>query len=197
MATSFLGTFVSEIRRQGVAKPNRYSVQILAPDCFRDPLPNPNLVPVKGRKVGLWSENAVLPTLNLNIATHRIYGPNYYYPLGVDYGGESITLTFIMDREMKNKKFFDQWMSYIVNTNSYNVRYKKGRSGYTTRIEILQQDEKDKTTYAIQLEDAFPRNIGIMNLDYGSLNSYHKLNVTFVYRRWKDITKLVQDEEYE
>jgi len=36
--------------------------------------------------------------------------------------------------------------------------------------------------------DAFPRNIGIMNLDSAALNTPHKLNVTFAYRKWKDIT---------
>jgi hypothetical protein len=117
----------------------------------------------------------------------------------VDYGGESITLSFLVDRSMRVKNFFDKWMRGIVDPNTYNLTYQKDvNKGYTVDMLINQLDEQDNITYSIKLEDAFPRNIGMMDLNMASQNTPHKLNVTFAYRRWRygsEVTNNISQRE--
>lgn len=191
MATFSLQNFKSEVLRRGVAKPNRFEVQILVPFTLQNGLTNAKLV-------SLFCENAVLPTYNVGVVPQRIYGPNYQNPQSVEFGGEAITLSFLVDQKMVVKKFFDDWMRLIVNPNTYHVSYRKnnsGQSNYTSEIKISQLDERDIEVYNIVLEDAFPRNIGIMDLNMASINTPHKLNVTFAYRRWRDTSITTRDRE--
>jgi len=188
-ATFNLQQFKSEVLSKGVARTNRFEVFIPLPNCLRQNLGDVSVEST--RLVNLFCENAIIPQLNIGIVPQRIYGPNYQNPVSVDYGGESITLSFLVDRSMRVKNFFDKWMRGIVDPNTYNLTYQKDTSkGYTVEMMINQLDEQDNITYSIKLEDAFPRNIGLMDLNMASQNTPHKLNVTFAYRRWKYATEI-------
>ena len=82
---------------------------------------------------------------------------------------------------MSIKRFFDDWMESIVIRDSFNVSYQRE---YVSQIKIAQLDEKNNENYSIYLEDAFPRAVNMLDLNMGSTNQVHKLNVTFAYRRW-------------
>ena len=66
------------------------------------------------RRVSLLCESANFPPLNINTKAQRIYGPAYQRPVGSDYGGDGISLTFHVDRQMLVKRLFDAWMETIV-----------------------------------------------------------------------------------
>jgi len=179
MALFSLQKFISEIRSRGVARPTKFEVIMASPNIlFLDDV----------ILTSMMCEITTLPSLNISVASQRIYGPNYQNPISVDYGGEAITMTFYVDREMRVKKFFDAWMNYIVNSENYNPKYQNGLEGqydrYTADIRINQLDDLDRPTYSIKLLKAFPRNMGIMELNSSSQNTPHRLNVTFAYRKW-------------
>jgi len=142
-STFIVQDFVSEIRKFGVARPTRFEVMIDLPYSLRT---GGGKVEVGGisKRLSLRCENAVLPQLNINVAQQRIYGPNYIYPISSDYGGDSITLSFVMDRNMGLKTFFDAWLHSIVDPNTFNVSYNINSSGYReycTQIKIFQLDD--------------------------------------------------------
>ena len=99
---------------------------------------------------------------------------------------------------MDVKGYFDLWMANIIDPYEFNAFYNEKETQYTTDIYIRQltettpriaeyefiQDTVDiKDKYYVKLEDAFPRNIGMIELDSSAHNSVHKLTVNFAYRK--------------
>ena len=191
MANFSLRNFRTEINRRGVASPNRFEVTF--------PLPlglGPGFSGITQndtRLVSLFCEVSGLPQQSIGIRNQRIYGPVYPRPFAVDYGGDGITMTFLLDQQMNVKGFFDAWISKIVDPLQYFVYY---HSTYKTNITISQLDKKDNSSYAVVLEDAFPRNVSLLELNSGTQNQAHHLNVTFVYRRWTPIHRITSSVRY-
>ena len=53
-------------------------------------------------------------------------------------------------------------------------------------------DEQDNVTYEIELSEAFPRSLNLLELNNSAQNQTHRLNVLFAYRYWKDISQEYQ-----
>ena len=185
-----LEEFVALVKKEGVAKPNRFKVTIAPPLSLAPYLD----FATYGRRLSFYCESANFPARNIGVRQQRITGPNYQRPFNVDYGGEGMTMTFNLDRDMKVKAFFDAWMSKIIDPLQYFV-YRQGEY-ISNRITIEQLDEKNNFTYGIFLEDAFPRSISLLDLNQSSQNQVHKLNVTFAYRRWIPIHDLTNRIPY-
>jgi len=171
MSNFSLQEFKSEVNSRGLAKPNRFEIAI-------------HMLSVKGaqtRIVSLFCESVSLPQTTISVKQQRIYGPAYQRPFGVDYGGDGINMTFLLDREMNIKTFFDGWMDRIIHPTEYYAYYE---NTYASTIYIDQLDEKDNVTYSIKLENAFPRSLSMLELNNTAQNQVHKLNVSFAYRRW-------------
>jgi hypothetical protein len=177
MANFSLKNFRTEVARRGLAKPNRFEVIIQLPVGLN----SNNISSNDTRLLSLFCESAMLPTQTINVKQQRIYGPYYQRPISVEYGSEGIPMTFLIDQQMNIKALFDAWMTKIIDPMQYFVNY---QNTYTSRITINQLDQKDKVTYSVVLEDAFPRSVALIELNNSTQNQVHKLNVTFTYRRW-------------
>jgi hypothetical protein len=101
--------------------------------------------------------------------------------VGVQHGGDNLSMQFFVDREMKVKKFFDAWMDGIINRTTFNTYY---QANYLSNILISQLDEQNTITYQIKIFEAFPKTVNIINLDGGLSNQAMRLNMTFNFRRW-------------
>jgi hypothetical protein len=89
-------------------------------------------------------------------------------------------MTFIVSDDMREKIFFDSWLDIINPTTDYNFQYK---SNYATDITINQYNVNNQLTYSVVLRDAFPLAINQLDLEWSS-ESYHKLEIQFVYTNW-------------
>ena len=170
--------FISEVSTKGLARPNRFEVHIHLPTSVKQYVKGVN----EDQVISLLCESTILPSQTIGVKQQHIYGPNYQRPHSVDYGGEGIPMTFLVDGSMNVKALFDNWISKIVDPIQYFVYHPKS---YVSQIEIYQLDSNDKPVYSVILEDAFPRNISSMELSQAAQYQVHKLNVTFAYRRWK------------
>lgn len=189
MAAYFnIDNFVSEVSTRGLARPNRFEVTFPLPNGL-----NNSSQVADSRIVSLFCESANLPSKTIGVKQQKIYGPNYQRPFSSEYGGEGITMTFLVDRAMDIKGFFDAWTNIIIDPFQYFVHYP---DNYTVPITISQLDEGENRTYTVTLEDAFPRSVALMELNQSSQNSVHKLNVTFAYRRWFAYHKIPNSVKY-
>lgn len=170
-----LSKFQTEIRTRGVAKQNRFEVFINPPSKI---LENARFRDIN--LVSLFCESASLPPIGIGVKQQRIYGPAYQRPSTLDYGGDGMAMTFLMDQQMDIKAFFDCWMAIIINPINYNVNY---QSDYVSDIGIYQLNERNETTYSVLLTDAFPKSYNLLDVNNSSQNSMHKLSVNFVYRK--------------
>jgi len=74
-------------------------------------------------------------------------------------------------------------MHVVVDPVTFEVNY---QSEYITKILIRQIDEQDNITHEVELLEAFPRNMNIMELNNAATNQTHKLNILFAYRYWRN-----------
>jgi len=172
-----LSLFLSAIREDSLARVNRFEVMIPSPRGMSD------LNRSYADFTSLYCEMASLPPVNISTKSFKIFGPTYQRPFGAEYGGEGISLTFHVDRDMNVKKFFDDWTSVVVDPDSGLVNYQEN---YTSTITLKQLDEQENVTYELELYEAFPRSSNLLELNNSAQNQTHRLNVLFAYRYWKD-----------
>jgi hypothetical protein len=168
-----LNDFISNIKSRSLAKQNRFTLAIEGGLNSQD-----------GNLVELFCEQAVLPGLNFASQPTRSFGEQR--EVVYDRTFESIQLTFLVDREMKVKQFFDKWSNQIINPSSRLVGY---YDDYVRRILVVTQDTKDNDTYQSLLYEAYPKTIGAVQLDQNS-KDVMKLQVTFNYKYHVNILKI-------
>ncbi len=190
--TFSLSEFQSEVfAGAGLAKTNRFEVFILPPTLLSYSNYGGGAGTV-GRFVSLYVETASLPMLSINTKPFKIFGPAYQRPMHAEFGGEGIPITFHADRNMNIKRFFEDWMALVVNNTFFHVNY---QNLYSSSILIKQLDEQNNINYEIELLEAFPRNITLMELNNASQNQTHRINVMFAYRYWRRINTNVPAAE--
>lgn len=183
-----ISNFLSEVSQGGLAKPNRFEVIFNTPICLlNDPISNVS------DRVSMFCDNTILPSTRLITSRQQIFGPPTFSPVGVDYGGDNITMVFVLDSAMNIKRFFDRWMDNIVNksamTNAYGQRSQyttNYKTTYATEVNISQLDERDQVTYSVRLRELFPIAINPLQLDHAQNNMVHRLSVTFNYSTWEE-----------
>lgn len=173
-AQNSISNFLAQVSSRGLAKPNKFEVIIDQPACVSDSFAS--------RLTNLFCDSAFLPMTQIFTTRQQIYGPPSFHPVGVNYGGDNMTLNFLLDREMHIKKYFDNWMDGIVDRTSHHTSY---QSAYLTNMTIRQLDENDSVTYEIKIIDAFPTTVNVLTLDNNLGGTVHKLPVTFNFRRWE------------
>ena len=182
MATFNLDRFQTVIRDKSLARTNRFEVYINVPSGLK----TSDAVSSSGDLISLYVESASLPLLNLAVKPFKIFGPTYQRPITSEYGGEGISFTFHVDRDMVVRKFFEDWMHTIVDPDTFTVGYQQD---YATTINIRQLDEEENVTHEIELREAFPRSMNLMELNNASSNQSHRLNIVFAYRYWVNVDR--------
>lgn len=173
-----LDSFRSKIFKDSLARTNRFEVEILPP-------PGLTGAGVFSDTVSLYCEQAVIPQLSIGVKQLRMFGPSHQRPTNIDYGGDGMSLTFHVDRDMRVRKFFENWMHIIVDPNNFTVSYQED---YISQIKVRQLDENNNVTHEIAFYEAFPRNINVMELNHSAQNQTHRINVLFAFRRWERLT---------
>ena len=174
--------FVSAMRFDSFARTNRFEVLVIPPIKLN------NLVGggADGSFISLYCEQTSLPPLNIAVKSQKIFGPTYQRPYTAEYGGEGISFTFHVDRDMYVRKFFEDWMNLIVDPYDFTTGY---QADYITSIFIRQLDELENVTHEIELLEAFPRSMNLMELNNAATNQTHRLNILFSYRYWRNVDK--------
>jgi hypothetical protein len=179
MATFNLNNFRSFVNK-GLAKPNRFEIQINLPSSIAN-TPAAQQLGTQDRTISIACEISHLPQLMLHIKPYVIYGPAQQRVITSDYGGDNIDMTFLLDKDMYIKTFFDTWIHNIVYPSTFNVNYLEN---YASDIIIKQLDEHDNIKYQATLISTFPKGISPLTLDYSATNQVHKMTVSFAYRKW-------------
>ena len=133
----------------------------------------------------LMCTNITMPSRTFNTSPYRIAGAPYKYPTQVQYG--DITATFIGDKFLRLRSFFELWQSSIYNNQTGHFNFYKEYIGDIDIFQLGQFDDtndRDAATYGVRLREAFPAMISEVQYDSGSNNQYVAIQVTFAYRDW-------------
>ena len=182
-----LSNFQASVGTSVLARTNRFEVIITPPKI--------NQKKDISELSSLFCKVTNLPPLNLNVKSFKMYGPNHQRPISSDYGGDGLSMTFHLDSSMSIKRYFDDWMEGIITRDTYNVNY---QTNYVTSILLRQlrqaNTDKDDVMYEIELLEAFPRSMNVVEFNNSAQNQTQRLTVVFAYRYWRrtDIQKFAE-----
>jgi hypothetical protein len=170
--------FLSLVRQNGLARREKYQVNIFGPNIGTD----------MERDLSLLCEDASIPGLMLGTRSIRLNNLNIQRPATVNYMGESSTFTFLIDNTWLARRYFDAWMSKIITENREVAQYKDiiGRIEVISIAEVADSatgDFSEKELYGVVLEEAFPKTISLTPVAYGSIGII-RMTVDFAFKRW-------------
>jgi len=167
--------FLALTRTEGLSKSCKFEVYVTPPVSK-----NFRAQEVDLNRVSLLAEAASLPPVNIKTERLEIYGPSSPRPVGIDYG-DTITLTFYLDRGLQVRTLFENWMAQIVDQSTYNIAY---QSYYMSdELAIRKLDSKDDIVREYIFREVFPIAIGTTQLA-ATADEFSRMDVTFAYRRW-------------
>ena len=175
-----LSKFISQIKEGGLARSNRFTVELTIPSGM------PNLYK-EFDIVHLFCEQATLPGIAVVTQPIRTYGE--IREMVSDRTFENITLTFLVDSKMLVKKVFDEWMSIVINPSTRLAGY---YDQYATTMIISIQDTQNRTTYECELWEAYPKSVQAISLDNNS-KDVMRLAVTFAYKNHYNNNRAIND----
>ncbi len=179
MATK-LSNFISDIG-QGV-KPNMFMVDITFPDDTAN---------ADKDMVNLLCKSAALPASNLGVIEVPFRGRTV--KIAGDRTFDTWTATFVSDKEMKIRAYFEQWLASINSHEANNspLFTPSETDGYTRMLKVKQLEknatESGEVLRQYNLYYAFPTNVSQIDLAYDSNDQIEEFTVEFQYTYWKAV----------
>lgn len=161
--------FKSRIKEKGVARNNRFNVNIALPESLG--------VSYDAFSIMLVCTSVSLTGVNVASEPVKLYGESVEVPYDRNFSG--VSFTFVVTSDMKERKLFDDWIDFIQNPTTRTFRYIDEFKAREVKIEVL--DLKDNPKYEITLYDAFPKTIGALSLSSED-NGAMTFNVDMDYR---------------
>lgn len=174
-----INTFLSQIRKSGVSRLNRIAINIKPPQELIE------ILNYKGKDDYLtyYAESVTMPGVELGTANFNFGGPVMKVPISTDY--REVTLTFLVDDDMRQKLFFDAWMNYInPKENKFDFRY---RDDYIGEVDIFQiSEDGNYISYGCKLYEVYPLAIGDIRGSWAEQEPV-RLDITLSYRYWRSL----------
>ena len=204
-----IGRFITEINKgEGVARANRFLIRLFPPrDTFERKVgtdkdvvlvDKDSLLNEAGMKnnVELMCTQAKLPHRDVLTQNYVTYGPGRKMPYAYAYGS-NIECTFMGDKFLRQRAFFETWQRRIYNLATHNLNYYDDYVGTMEIYQLGQYRETDKEspddnyrmTYGVRLHEVYPETIG--EIQYQSLTDDvipMDIPITFAFRTWENIT---------
>jgi len=171
--TSNVSSFL-QVVKQGV-RPNMFQVDISFPGS----------VEADQTLVSYMCKSAVLPASNIGVIEVPFRGRTV--KIAGDRTFDNWSATFINDKEMKSRAYFEQWLNQI-NTHKENTAQIIDPTEYGRSL-VVRQLEKDNSQAGDELRSyklwyAFPISTSAIDLAYDSNDQIEEFSVEFQYSYW-------------
>lgn len=188
---STIDTLKSTIsKRGGIAKANKFNVIFTPPT---QSLLNLNPSAVIGalaggasakslisdpRDISLLCQGVSIP--GQQVTTFDYIAEKQVVPIPYALIQEDVNLKFLVTEDMYIRRMMDDWLSSIINLETYQAGYKKD---FTCDVVIQQLSMKNIPIYGVKLINAFPTSVNGVDLDQATESGPMELNVTLSYDR--------------
>ena len=171
--TSNVSSFL-QVVKQGV-RPNMFQVDISFPGS----------VDADQTLVSYMCKSAVLPASNIGVIEVPFRGRTV--KIAGDRTFDNWSATFINDKEMKSRAYFEQWLNQI-NTHKENTAQIIDPTAYGRSL-VVRQLEKDNSQAGDELRSyklwyAFPTSASAIDLAYDSNDQIEEFSIEFQYSYW-------------
>ena len=174
--TNFLG----EIKNRDLARSHRFEIIVLFPSIMQNYQSSAGGAADSFRMVSMMAEDVLFPGMILGTRGIRLNNLNEQRATAIDFGGDSISITFLVDQTWIVKDIFGDWMRAIVDPESRTVAYP---NDYYGQMEIYALDGNDEIAAKWVIDDCFPRSVAPITASSGNTQVV-RLPVTFTYKRW-------------
>jgi hypothetical protein len=185
-------TFISRFNK-GFARPSRYRVEFTLPQGFNasPDLPGVNsnsaASNIKSQEMSLnrngninvMCHSCSLPQRTLLTYDHKQLAAPYRVPYSQSY--DPVTFSFYADTDYSAREYFDIWQNAAINIGSNTVNY---YNEFTSDVRITTIDSAGNDAYFVDLYEAYPINIGVIDLSYSTTNAVQTVTVTLSYKYW-------------
>ena len=200
-----IGRFLANIGQgEGMARQTRFLVRFNMPNKLK--LNQQQYHPAEGfdtsqqgvndvggqelaRNVGMMCNQIDMPSRDVNTKDHITYGPKRQMPYAYSFSGK-VNLSVFGDKFLRQRIFFETWQKMIFDRNSHDMNY---YDEYTGSVDIFQlgsfdaENDRDRVTYAVRLNECYPETIGSYGYNYGSQNEIVNLPITLNFRDWRNL----------
>ena len=171
--TSNVSGFLQQVR-QGV-RPNMFQVDITFPDGTGG----------DAELASFMCKSAALPASNVGVIEVPFRGRTV--KIAGDRTFDNWTATFINDKDMKIRSYFEKWLEQI-NTHQGNTAGVIDPTAYGRSV-MIRQLEKDSSDNGSELRSyklwyAFPTSASAIDLAYDSNDQIEEFSVEFQYSYW-------------
>ena len=168
-----LSTFQATIASSGLARPNRYRINISGK--------GPAAAGGNTSALFLMCESVAFPGQNMMSSADSLrFGPEREFITGVSYG--PISASFICSPDMREKRFFERWQEQTIDLTTWEPKY---YSDYIGNMKIYQLDRDNRATYVVELFEVYPKTVTEQALGYASNDAYQTIAVELDYHHWK------------
>tara|TARA_Y100000590_G_scaffold244896_1_gene275241 strand:+ start:3170 stop:3793 length:624 start_codon:yes stop_codon:yes gene_type:complete len=163
--------------RGSLALANKFSVSIIPPTSFYSEA-------IANGPVDFLCHTAEFPGMTLATTEDRLYGVEIAKPYATTF--EAVTLTFYVTNNFDTKIFFEDWMRYIQEPKSKNMRY---YDDFVGSVEIYHYNEHIDVpapgmhTYRTILVEAWPITMQEHELNWES-GEIMEIQIQISYRDW-------------
>jgi hypothetical protein len=167
---------ISDLRSSlgSVVRPNHFSVSLDVNPTILAATTEFNI----SETLSLRCEKAELPGRTIATSDDTSIGTSLKLPYDMTYN--DIQLSIICASDMKERLFFEYWMTYIVRPNGTVAYYSDYAKGNTLTVSQLDDTGAAKLHYICQ--DIYPIAITPMNATWEENNTYQRFGVTLCYR---------------
>ena len=197
-------------RAEGYARPARFAVQINLPtnlavladdarvsDEQGFDIPKSKATEMAqftsemGSQVNMHCDSISMPAHDLQSEEHLQYGVPSQIVTGHGFTG-TIGASFYADKYLRERHFFEAWQKMAVGMRDHRVGYINDYAGTINIYQLGSHDEgggdRDIPTYGIRATECYPESVTAVEYNYGSTNQIVKINVSFQYRQWFNLT---------
>jgi hypothetical protein len=180
-----ISKFSERVRYKGIAKQARYYVELTPPNVVSSNYGSDTV-----DMINLFVEQTMFPEFVVATQSNRANSNSVEMPYDRIFG--PITMTFLCDRRMTVKHFFDMWTQGIYNTFGGVINY---YDDYVVpEINIYKVDEQSSRVYCVTLYNAYPKVVNDMVLSSNSTD-LSRFQVVFAYEMWKSF--VIEGEGYD
>jgi hypothetical protein len=195
-----ISTFLSTVSKlSGFVNPSHFLVYITPPKWLRSTINAKNSTFSKslgdfGKVLPFLCSGTQLPGMSITTDSvpHFGYGVTQSRPVRARF--DDITMNFYMDNTSVALDFFTKWFQKIVNFDPDAIGPKSTdgafygevayQDEYATTVDIYVFDSASARVLHVKLHEAFPINIGNVNLRWGAGSDVALLDVSFTYKSW-------------
>ncbi len=205
--------FLSQINQgEGFARTNRFIIRINLPKPIGSLTNNKGVNDLESTQmvenIDMMCNSITFPNRDINTAPHQTYGPRREMPYAYSYSA-NIECTFLGDKFLRQRMFFENWQKKIMNLNSHHMEfydnyigsmdiYQLGQFDVETEDSIhfagkerkfpKKQIDNASVTYGVRLSEVYPQTIGSMSYTSGAENQITEVPITLNFRTWANLT---------